>query len=238
MEQNSKNGSMDRRVVAIIPAFNEAERISPVIQKTLNHLPVLVVDDGSADHTSAVAIQSGAQLIKQVENLGKGKALQAGFQWAIDKYYSAIITLDADGQHDPDEIPQFIKAYDTTDADLIIGMRDFSEMPFIRQLANWSGKVTFSWALGQDIPDNQSGFRLLSSRMANAMLASYESGFELEVEMIVICVLNNFTLDWVPIRTIYAGEGSHIAPLQHTRNFLRMIQKTRTARSSTQMRNG
>ena len=231
MEKNSDYGSMGRRIVAIIPAFNEAERISPVIQKTINHLPVLVVDDGSADHTSAVAIQSGAQLIKQDENLGKGKALQAGFQWAIDQDYSAMVTLDADGQHDPDEIPLFIKAFETTNADLIIGMRDFSEMPIIRRLANWSGKVTFSWALGQDIPDNQSGFRLLSSRMASAMLASCESGFELEVEMIVICIQSGFTLDWVPIRTIYTDAGSHIAPLQHTRNFLRMIQKTRATRS-------
>ena len=238
MEQISDFGNMGRRIIAIIPAFNEAERILPVIHKTQNHLPVLVVDDGSADLTPAVARQSDAQLIKQVENQGKGKALQAGFRWAIDHGYSAIVTLDADGQHDPDEIPLFIKAFETTNADLIIGMRDFSEMPIIRRLANWSGKVTFSWALGQDIPDNQSGFRLLSSRMANAMLASAESGFELEVEMIVICIRNGFTLDWVPISTIYAGEASHIAPLQHTRNFLRMVQKTRTARSSTQMRNG
>ena len=238
MEQKPVSGSMSRRVIAIIPAYDEAERIAPVIHKAQNHLPVLVVDDGSADHTSAVASQEGAQVVRLAENQGKGAALQAGFGWAIDQGYSAMLTLDADGQHDPDEIPQFIKAYETTSADLIIGRRDFSDMPFIRRLANWSGKVTFSWAVGQDIPDNQSGFRLLSSRMASAMLASCESGFELEVEMIVICIQRGFTLDWVPIRTIYTGAGSHIAPLQHTRNFLRMIQKTRSARSSTQMRNG
>lgn len=232
MEQRPASGSISGNI-AIIPAYNEAGRIAPVIHKTQNHLPVLVVDDGSADQTAAVAKQAGAQVIRQVENQGKGAALQAGFRWAIDQGYSAIVTLDADGQHDPDEIPQFVKAYDTKGADLIIGKRDFSDMPIVRRFANWSGKVTFSWALGQDIPDNQSGFRLLSSRMANEMLASYESGFELEVEMIVICIRNGFTLDWVPIRTIYAGEGSHIDPLQHTRNFLRIVQKTRSGRSST-----
>ena len=233
MEQRPAFGSISGNIVAIIPAYNEAGRIAPVIHKTQNHLPVLVVDDGSADHTAAFARQAGAQVVKQSENQGKGAALQAGFRWAIDQGYSAIVTLDADGQHDPDEIPQFVKAYETKGADLIIGKRDFSDMPIIRRLANWSGKVTFSWALGQDIPDNQSGFRLLSSRLANEMLASCESGFELEVEMIVICIRNGFTLDWVPIRTIYAGEGSHIDPLQHTRNFLRMVQKTRAGRSST-----
>jgi len=197
-----------------------------------------VVDDGSADQPADIARQASAQVIKQVENQGKGVALQAGFRWAINQGYTTIVTLDADGQHDPDEICQFIKAFETTGADLIIGMRDFFDMPVIRRLANCSGKVTFSWALGQEIPDNQSGSRLLSSRMANEMLASYESGFELEVDMIVICIRTGFTLDWVPIRTIFAGEASHINPLQHTRNFLRMVQKTRAGRPSKQIRDG
>ncbi len=197
-----------------------------------------MVDDGSVDQTALVAKQAGAQVIQQFENQGKGVALQAGFQWALEQGHSAVVTLDADGQHDPGEIPQFIKAFEATGADLIIGKRDFSDMPYIRRLANWSGKIAFSWALGQDIPDNQSGFRLLSSHMASEMLASLESGFELEVEMIVICIKNGFTMDWVPIRTIYTGEGSHINPLQHIRNFLRMVQKARSARISRKIRNG
>jgi glycosyltransferase involved in cell wall biosynthesis len=229
---------MGGRIIALIPAYNEAETITPVIIKTINHLPVLVVDDGSADQTADIAGQASAQVIKLVENQGKGAALQAGFRRAIDQGYTAIVTLDADGQHDPDEIPQLIKAFETTCADLIIGMRDFSDMPVICRLAKWSEEVAFSWAMGQEIHNNQSGFRLLSSRMANEMLTSYEGGFELEVEMIVICIRTGFTLDWVPIRTIYAGEASHINPLQHTRNFLRMVQKTRAGRPSKQIRDG
>ena len=81
--------------------------------------------------------------------------------------------------------------------------------------------------MGAAIPDNQSGYRLLSRRLVQAMLDSQESGFEYEVEMISLCVRGGFRLAWVPIRTIYAGEASHIRPYQHVRNFVRILRKTR-----------
>jgi glycosyltransferase involved in cell wall biosynthesis len=165
--------------------------------------------------------------LPQIPNQGKGAALRAGFQRAIDEGYGAVLTLDADGQHDPAEIPNFLQTYRVDRADLIIGSRDFDQMPWVRRLANSLGRRAFSWALGQYMPDNQSGYRLISRRLMEAMLASGEQGFEFEVEMIVVCVQQGFKLDWVPIRTIYAGEGSHINPLQHTLNFLRVVWQTR-----------
>ncbi len=220
---NSKNA----KILALIPAYNEAEHIANVVQQTLIHLPVLVVDDGSSDQTVEQAESVGATVLKQVSNQGKGAALQAGFGWAIDQGYEAVITLDADGQHDPAEIPDFLQAYHTNKADLIIGQRDFSQMPPARRLANWVGELTYSWAVGQPVPDNQSGYRLLSRRMIEALPASDELGFEFEVEMITICVRRNFKLAWVPIRTIYAGESSHINPVQHVKNFARIVWQTR-----------
>ena len=92
------------------------------------------------------------------------------------------------------------------------------------------GRWSFSWAIGQPILDNQSGYRLISRRLTEAILISGEAGFEFEVEMIVICVRLGFTLDWVPIRTIYANEGSHIRPWHHTVNFFRMVWRTRRSR--------
>lgn len=214
-------------VLALIPAYNEAGRVPKVIIETRPHLPVLVVDDGSNDDTARQAEQAGATVLKQTPNQGKGAALQAGFQWAIARGFEAVITLDADGQHDPAEIPEFLQAYAANRPDLIIGKRDFSRMPPARRLANWLGGLTYSWALGQSVPDNQSGYRLISRRLMEALPASDERGFEFEVEMITICVRRGFVLEWVPIKTIYAGESSHINPVQHVKNFARLVWETR-----------
>jgi glycosyltransferase involved in cell wall biosynthesis len=221
----------DSRILALIPAYNEETRLAGVVAGAIQHLPVLVVDDGSTDATAPVAKDAGASVVIQEPNQGKGAALQAGFRRAIDRGYEAVVTLDADGQHDPAEIPKFLTAYRTGGAELIIGRRDFSQMPPVRRLANWLGGLAFSWALGQRVPDNQSGYRLIGRRLMQAMLASEEQGFEYEVEMITVCVRYGFDLDWVPIRTIYAGESSHINPLQHVKDFARIIWKTRQERN-------
>ncbi len=214
-------------VLGIIPAYNEAEKIGQVISTALAHLPVLVIDDGSSDETAQIAESNGAKVFRQTPNQGKGLALRAGFLHAIEAGYQAVVTLDADGQHDPDEIPIFLHAFQQSRADLIIGERDFSQIPPIRRFANTLGKWSFSWAAGQPIGDNQSGYRLISRRMMEAVLGSRESGFEFEVEMIVVCIQRGYTLEWVPIRTIYSGEDSHIQPLKHTIEFTRMVLQTR-----------
>lgn len=221
---------MNQPVIALIPAYNEAARLAPVVRAASAHLPVLVVDDGSTDDTAAVAQAAGAQLLRQQPNQGKGAALRAGFRHALEAGCQAVLTLDADGQHDPDEIPLFLACYAATQADLVIGRRDFSQMPPVRRLANWLGRVSFSWALGQPVQDNQSGYRLIGRRLLGALLDSTESGFEFEVEMIVTCVRLGCRLEWVPIRTIYAGESSHINPWVHTRNFIRLLLQTRRTR--------
>ncbi len=228
-----KGNTESTKILALIPAYNEAGRVGSVVTGALTHLPVLVVDDGSTDDTAARAKAAGATVLRQTPNQGKGTALQAGFRRAINEGYEAVLTLDADGQHDPAEIPKFLRAYKTHQADLIIGARDFSQMPPVRRLANFLGRWAFSWALGQPVRDNQSGYRLIGRQLMEAMLTSCESGFELEVEMIVTCARHGFMLDWVPIRTIYAGEGSHINNWQHLVNFLRMVWQTRRSTRRT-----
>ena len=214
-------------LLALIPAYNEAQRIAPVIGGARRHLPVLVVDDGSKDDTAAVAEAAGARVLRQRPNQGKGAALRAGMRWSLTQGCAAVITLDADGQHDPAELPRFLERYAATQADLIIGSRDFSQMPLARRIANSIGRWSFSWAVGQPIPDNQSGYRLLSRRMMEALLDSQEQGFEFEVEMITTCIRRGYALDWAPIRTIYAGEDSHIRPWTHAKNFARLVWRTR-----------
>jgi glycosyltransferase involved in cell wall biosynthesis len=218
---------MTDTIIALIPAYNAEQALADVVNEARRHLPVLVVDDGSRDATATVAERAGAIVLRQTPNQGKGVALQSGLRWALERGHPAIVTLDADGQHDPAEIPAFLDAYRRNRADLIIGARDFRAMPPVRRIANTLGGRAFSWGMRAPIRDNQSGYRLVSRRLAAAVLESDEAGFEFEVEMIMTCVERGFSLDWVPIRTIYADEESHIRPVHHVVQFLRMVREAR-----------
>jgi glycosyltransferase involved in cell wall biosynthesis len=220
------------RILALVPAYQEGPRVGAVVVAARRQLPVLVVDDGSTDDSALNAEAAGARVIRQVPNQGKGAALRAGFQHALDEGYDAVLTLDADGQHDPDEIPRFLAAFDAPGAsgprpELIVGRRDFARMPPVRRLANTVGAAALSWAVGRHVPDNQSGYRLLGRRLMTATLGSDETGFEFEVEMIAVCLRNGWTLEWVPISTIYAGAPSHVRPMAHLRHFVRATRAAR-----------
>jgi len=209
-------------VIAVIPAYQAAATLGAVVSLTAEHLPVLVVDDGSTDETEHVAAAAGAGVLRQVPNQGKGAALRAGFRSALHQGVQAVITLDADGQHDPSSIPAFLEAWRRGLAPLIIGRRDFSQMPLSRRLANDLGTLTFSWAVGRHVADNQSGYRLIARPLLPHLLGSTEPGFEFEVEMITLAIRAGLAIDWVPIPTIYTQQGSHIRPVAHVRNFLRV----------------
>ncbi len=210
-----------------MPAHDEAPRIGAVVKGAAAHLLVLVVDDGSADDTAVRATEAGAAVLRQTPNQGKGAALRTGFRWALEHGFEAAVTLDGDGQHDPAEISKFVQAWAAGRPDLVIGRRNFGSMPPLRRVANELGTLAFSWAVGRRIPDNQSGFRLVSRRLMEATLASDEAGFEFEVEMIVTAIRAGWTIAWVPVRTIYAGQPSHIRPARHLRQFLTTAWRAR-----------
>jgi glycosyltransferase involved in cell wall biosynthesis len=216
-----------RKIVALIPGYQEGPRIAAVVAGARRFLPVVVVDDGSTDDTAAQAAAAGATVLVERPNAGKGAALRAGFRHALENGASAVVTLDADGQHDPEEIPAFLAAFDATGAELVIGRRDFATMPPSRRLSNTLGGWVFSVAVGRRVADNQSGYRLIGRRLMTALLDSTESGFEFEVEMIARCIALGLPIADVPIRTIYAGEPSHIRPWRHFTEFLRVTRSAR-----------
>ena len=219
-------------IVALIPAYNADRFVGDVIRRARAHVPVIAVNDGSTDRTLAELTASGATVIDQQPNQGKGAALKRGFRAALDQGVDAVITLDADGQHDPDEIPLFVEKFRSTRADLIIGERDFSKMPLVRRVSNTVGRLAFSWAMRRRVRDNQSGYRLLSRRLIEAVLASPERGYEFEMDMIVIAVKRGWRIEGVPIRTIYGEEKSNIKPMQHVAHFFRMVGRARRAMRS------
>ncbi|MFH0917145.1 MAG: glycosyltransferase family 2 protein [bacterium] len=246
----------DPQVLVVVPAHNEAPRIAAVVEGLIRlGLPVLVVDDGSGDGTGEVARTAGARVLRLEPNRGKGAALKAGFREALGEGgsrgpgppavggqaaagtvaegsapaggWEAILTLDGDGQHDPAEVPAFLEMWAQTGADLVVGARDYRSMPPIRRFTNGVSRLLFSWALRETIPDNQCGYRLSSRRLAQAALASPEEGFAFEVEEIAICVGRGYRLAWVPIKTIYGTETSHIKPWMHFVSFIRVTRRAR-----------
>ncbi len=214
-------------ILALIPGYQEGPRIASVVDAARAFLPVVVVDDGSTDDTAARAEAAGATVLRQRPNAGKGAALRAGFRYALEHGAAAVVTLDADGQHDPGEIPLFLKAFEAGRPELVIGRRDFGSMPVVRRLSNTLGGWVFSAAVGRRVADNQSGYRLIGRELMTALLDSDEGGFEFEVEMIARCIALSLPIAEVPIRTIYAGEPSHIRPWRHLTEFLRVSRDAR-----------
>ena len=214
-------------ILALIPGFQEGPRIAAVAEGARAFLPVVVVDDGSTDDTASQAESAGATVLVQRPNAGKGAALRLGFRYALDHGAVAVVTLDADGQHDPAEIPAFLVAFEAGRPELVVGRRDFGSMPPVRRLSNTLGGWVFSAAVGRRVTDNQSGYRLIGRRLMTALLDSEETGFEFEVEMIARCIALGLPMTDVPIRTIYGGEPSHIRPWRHFTEFLRVSRAAR-----------
>ena len=216
------------KVAALIPAYNEEKHLAEVIRRVKEHIDaIIVVDDGSSDRTAEIAREAGVNLLSRGYNCGKGQSLKDGYQKALEEGYDAVIMLDADGQHDPACIDDFLKAYEGSGLRLIIGARDYQEIPLRRRIPNYIGRTLFSAAVGQFIPDNQSGYRLLDAELMRAMLNSEETGYHFEVEMIAVCIANGWGIGWVSIPTIYGDEKSKQNPLDQIFGFPKMCLQAR-----------
>lgn len=188
-------------MLVVIPALNAERSVAEVVRAARAELDdVLVVDDGSTDRTADVARDAGADVVSHGVNRGKGAALKTGFSFSIKRGYDAVITLDADGQHLPHEIPKFLAARAETQADLIIGGRShlFHQMLPRRRMANRFSAWCIARASTTDVSDSQSGFRLYSRNLLlKARLRS--DGFDLESEVIVRAGCDGFRVVTIPI---------------------------------------
>jgi len=212
--------------VVIIPAYNAEETIGKVVSEVRRYIAnVLVVDDGSVDDSSARAIAAGATVISLEKNAGKGAALAAGFEGVVKSSYNPVITIDADGQHQPRFIPDYIKSFAQNDADLIIGSRNRSKlnMPLDRRISNWTTSHILSILLGRRIEDSQCGFRLYSKRLLEGV--RFESRrFEIETEAIIKAVQGGYNVQFIPIEVDYiAGFPTHINRLVDTMRWCRRV---------------
>jgi len=221
-------------ICIVIPAFNEAKRIGPVVEGARRHAVVVVVDDGSADGTAEVAAGAGAVVLRQPVNQGKGAALAAGFAYAREHGFDAVITMDADGQHAPSELPRFIAAFRAHRPAVVVGSRmdNLKDMPFVRRWTN----IIMSWMLsrrmGQRVPDTQCGYRLYRQDVL-PYLAVDAQRFAAESEVLLNLAARGFTIESVPVSTIYGDEKSKINPVVDTVRFFGMLRRHRVPRNTS-----
>jgi glycosyltransferase involved in cell wall biosynthesis len=214
--------SMQRseKICILIPAYNAQETLGSVLKK-IEPLKsdILVVDDGSSDETKRLASENRVQLLEHPRNLGKGAALRTGFQYILQKDYQVVITLDADGQHDPTEIPFLLKIFQNVKPDILIASRatEFGRMTFLRRFWNRLGVKAVARLCHSDITDSQSGFRLIRAEVLKGVDLS-TSRFETELELLIKACKRGFSVLSVPINTPRAdGTGSsHFRPVVDT----------------------
>lgn len=221
------------KTIVIIPAFNEQAAIGDVVEKSLQYADdVLVVDDGSADNTSEIAENAGALLLRHPTNYGKGVALKDAFGQV--EGYDVVVTIDGDGQHNPDEIPDLIRPIREDRADFVNGSRyinGFEEnTPAYRRVGQRVLDIATNVTAGTSVTDSQSGFRAFKGNTISCYKFR-DPGFGIESEMIADAAENNLRIIEVPITVKYDVENSSTkGPVTHGVGVLLKIVKDKFIR--------
>jgi len=215
-------------VVIGIPAFNEETSIAKVIVRSQRHgNKILVVDDGSTDDTAMIAKALGAVVIRHEKNLGKGAGIRDCFEWAKQSGADALVTLDADGQHDPSKIPLLLDTLETREADVVIASR--TARPNGMPIHRWAGARMLDHATqvkaGNRVVDAQSGFRAYSRKAIETLVAA-ELGMGVDSELILKADRAGMRIVEVPVSAAYSGlDTSSRHPLMHALDVLFSVVK-------------
>jgi glycosyltransferase involved in cell wall biosynthesis len=205
------------KVLAAIPCYNERVAIGSVALLARAHLDeVLVIDDGSSDGTAAVATAAGAQVLRHEQNRGKGAAVKSALHYAAAHGFDALVLLDGDGQHDPDQIPELLQPIQDATADIVIGYRELTQMPRYRRVGRLV--LDYTTAAGKLTKDSQSGFRALGRKAVESLLSKnmQANGFSIESAMIMAARDQHLRIREVPITCTYAlKKTSTENPVKH-----------------------
>jgi len=216
----------DLRITVVVPAFQAAASVGEVVARTRASVPaarVIVVDDGSSDGTGSVAAAAGASVVRHDTNRGKGAALRSGVAEVATGQGSVIVTLDADGQHPPEEIPRLVAPIAEGRADLVLGARErTAAMPLGRRLTNRLSAALASRIGGQSIPDAQTGFRAFTAEIA-ALVRPTESHYEYEAAFLLEALARRVRVASIPIPTVYHGAPSHFRAVADTWRLARIF---------------
>jgi glycosyltransferase involved in cell wall biosynthesis len=203
------------KICAVIPAYEASKTVGDVVRGALKYIPrVIVADDGSGDNTSGVASAAGADVIRIDKNRGKGNALKLLFKKAVEEGYDAVISLDADGQHAPEEIPGFLEAHALHPNDVIVGsrMQEREKIPRARFNSMHIARFYISLVSNQFVEDTQCGFRLYPLSLIKKIRLMTER-YVPETELLMKAGDMGASIRFVKIRTIYGENGSHFRPV-------------------------
>lgn len=215
------------KICVLIPAYNEAKAIGPLVSAIRRKgLDVVVVDDGSADDTGSIAQSSGAHVIRHPQNKGKGVSLQDGFKYVLSRDYDGVITMDGDAQHGVDDLDAIITKANQFPDSVVTGnrMSDTKGMPWLRLMTNRFMSWLISLVCRQTIPDTQCGYRYIGTKVLSTIELTVED-YEIESEVLIQASKKGFKVYSVPIRTIYEGQVSKINPLRDTVRFFIYLAK-------------
>jgi len=204
--------------VVCIPALNAEKSIGKIVKKCLNHVDkVVVCDDGSSDNTGKIAKENGAEVIFHEKNQGYGAALITLFDQARKKDPDVMITLDADGQHNPNDIPMFLKKMKEDKSDIVIGSRFLNNNKKNSSYRTTGIKVitsTLNLGNGLKITDGQSGFRTYSKNALNQINIT-EKGMSASTEILQKASNKNLSISEIPIKVLYEGKTSNQNSISH-----------------------
>lgn len=206
----------------IIPAHNESEKIGSVIDDVKKYCKnIVVVDDGSRDDTYGVAKSKKVVVLRHIVNLGKGAALKTGCDYVTKKEESNIIAIDADGQHEPKEIPKFLEALE--EADIVFGVRKLNKnMPAVFRFGNWFINFVTYILYGLKLRDTQCGYRAFSTETYKRIRWN-ASDYSMESEMITNAGKKRLKYKEIPIETIYADKYKGTTVIDGIKVVLRML---------------
>jgi glycosyltransferase involved in cell wall biosynthesis len=218
------------RVTVVIPAYNEAATIADIAKRARAQLAqVIVVDDGSGDGTAEQLRGLDVTVLRNERNCGKAVSLWRGMETALARGASAVVTLDADGQHQPEDIPQMLRAAAQYPGQLIVAsrLRRAAPPPPLRLFANRCANFWISWAAGYWIADSQSGFRLYPAALLRRLPTPHGrgSGFVFESEALIEAAWQGVRSRPVVIDSIYpkVARPSHYRPAVDTLRIIRMV---------------
>lgn len=197
------------KVVCVIPAFNEEKTVRRVIEGAMAHVDeVVVVDDGSVDKTYEEAVDTKAIVIRHEENYGVGRATRTGIKKALNLNADLIVTLDADGEHDPDVIPKLVQTAVDKAKNIVVGSRFIGQhtqaydMPMVNRISNKISTLLVNLLFGTRITDSQSGFRAYT-RDVFKKVDGKKDNYLYQTEVLIKAILCGLSVTEVPIESVY-----------------------------------
>ncbi len=191
---------------ALVPAWNEARNIKQVLDglKKFPHVKPIVIDDGSTDATGTIVKEMGIQVIRHEENLGKGEAINTGFNYVLDKLPDAefVVLIDADMQYLPEEVGRILKPLEEGEADFVMGYRDWGKVPFRHKLANFVWRILFNVLFGTRLKDTNCGYMGFTAD-AVRKVKGLHGGYIIENTILIEVLKNRLRVKQVPVSVNY-----------------------------------